>query len=99
MNVNYPDIFFYAVPNGEHRHPSVALRLKLEGVAKGVPDLVFPCARNGYHGLYIEMKRKKNSRVSTDQKKVIEILESYGNKVLVCKGAEEAQKAILEYFG
>lgn len=33
----------------------------------GVPDIFLPAPRGGYAGLFIEMKRRKNGRVSIDQ--------------------------------
>ena len=57
----------YHVPNGGHRHVAVATKLKREGVKSGVPDLFLPVARDGYHGLFIEMKAI-GGRTSPNQK-------------------------------
>ena len=35
------DLHWFAIPNGEHRHIRAAMRLKAEGVRRGVPDLCF----------------------------------------------------------
>ena len=43
-------------------------KLKKEGLKKGVSDLVIFEARKGFHALAIEMKRKKGSTVSLEQK-------------------------------
>ena len=43
-----------------------------------------------------EMKRKSGGRLSPDQKKIIEYLESEGYKVIVAKGATDASKQIME---
>ena len=42
-----PDCYVYAVPNGGARHIRVAVKLKAEGVRRGVPDLhiMMPGAR------------------------------------------------------
>lgn len=48
----------YHIPNGGSRRKSEAGRFKAEGVKAGVPDLFLPAARENFHGLYIEMKRK-----------------------------------------
>ena len=59
------DCDFYAVPNGGARHIRVAVRLKAEGVKRGVPDLhiMMPGGRL----VYLEMKIKGGS-LSADQK-------------------------------
>lgn len=31
----------FAVPNGGHRHPATAKKLKAEGVVAGIPDMLF----------------------------------------------------------
>ena len=45
-----------AIPNGDLRHPRVAMRLKAEGVKPGTPDLVF-ALDNGQSG-WLELKAK-----------------------------------------
>ena len=50
----------FAIPNGGQRHPAVAAKLKAEGVRAGVPDLMLPVARQGYCGLFIELKCNDN---------------------------------------
>ena len=53
----YPELeLLYHVPNGGKRDKATAAVLKRQGVKAGVPDLVLPVARCGYHGLYIELK-------------------------------------------
>lgn len=54
----YPDLLkLFAIPNGGERNIIVASRLKAEGVKSGVSDLMLPVARQGFHGLFIEMKK------------------------------------------
>jgi hypothetical protein len=36
-----PDMIWFAIPNGGHRHIAVAKMLKDEGVKRGIPDLGF----------------------------------------------------------
>ena len=88
----------YANPNGGHRHIGVARKLKAEGSKPGVPDLFLPVASNGYHGLYIEMKRLRGGTVSPEQKEFIELLREQGYRVEVCKGWEKAMEAIAQYL-
>ena len=88
-----------AVPNGGWRNRVTAARLKAEGVSPGVPDLMllYPCG--GFHGLFIELKRKRGGQVSQEQHVWIDYLNSVGFLALVCKGEEEARLAILRYLG
>lgn len=100
----YPDLRMFAIPNGAHLAGTIAQRarqvqkLKLEGMEPGVCDLMLPCAKNGYHGLFIEMKRIKGSVTSADQKKWIKHLNEQGYKAAVCKGWESARDVIVEYL-
>lgn len=88
----------FAIPNGGVRHIATAARLKLEGVKKGVPDLMLPVARKGYHGLFIEMKRIKGGSVSPDQKQWKENLREQGYAVVIAKGAIRAITIIAAYL-
>lgn len=95
----YPELErLHAIPNGGHRNPATAARLKKEGVKKGVPDLCLPVPRRGYHGLYIELKRPKGGTVSPDQAKFIGWLRAEGYRVEVARGFEAAREAIEEYL-
>lgn len=93
----------FAIPNGGHRHPAVASRLKDEGVKAGVPDLFLPVARPHpkeprlYHGLWIEMK-VEGGRVSKPQKRFLGQMEAEGYAIAVPYGAEEAYKTIIDYL-
>ena len=46
----------FGVPNGSHRHPAVAVKLKAEGVRKHVPDWILPVPSYHNTGLVIEFK-------------------------------------------
>ena len=88
----------YHVPNGGSRNRIEAANLKRQGVKAGVPDLCLPVPKNGYHGLYIEMKFGKN-KTTKDQEEWLKRLSQYGYKTAVCYGAEEAREVIKEYIG
>jgi hypothetical protein len=75
----------FAIPNGGARNKATGGILKAEGVLAGVPDLFVPAWR-----LFIEMKRRKNGRVSDEQKHVMEKLKEAGYSCIVCHGAEDA---------
>jgi hypothetical protein len=89
----YPEILIFAIPNGEKRAISVAKRLKMEGVVRGVPDLFIPA-----WNLWIEMKRVSGGRLSTDQKQMISYLENIGHTVIIGKGATDASQNIRKFM-
>lgn len=95
----YPELqLLFHIPNGGERRKSEAARMKAEGVKPGVPDLFLPVARINYHGLFIEMKRRKGGRVSDEQREWIGNLLANGYAVEVCRGWEEAKDAIENYL-
>ena len=89
----------YAIPNGGARHKAVAGKMRAEGVKKGVPDLHLPVARQGFHSLYIEMKREKGGVLSPEQKEWAAGLKAEGHRVECCLGAGPASRVLLEYLG
>lgn len=50
----------FSIPNGGHRHPAVAAKLKAEGVRAGIPDLFVALPRHDYAGMFLELKFGKN---------------------------------------
>ena len=98
MEGRHPDLkLLYAVPNGGKRHIKTAIALKAEGVKPGVPDLCLPVARQGYHGLYIEMKSAKG-RTSETQDWWLKELNEQLFLARVCRSFEEARDLILDYL-
>ena len=95
----YPELqLLFHIPNEAKRSYAVAAKLKSEGMKSGVPDLMLPVPRGKYHGLFIEMKRQKEGRVSDNQKGWIEALQQQGYRCEVCKGAEPAVAVIKKYL-
>ena len=95
----WPELrLLYHIPNGGSRHRLEAAHLKQQGVRAGVPDICLPVARGGNHGLYIELKRRKNSRVTPDQMKWISDLLAQGYAAAVCRGCDEAISLITDYL-
>ncbi len=93
FRAKYPDVLIFAIPNGEKRAISVAKRLKMEGVVRGIPDLFVPAWT-----LWIEMKRVSGGRLSTEQRQMIKYLEGIGHTVIIGKGAGDASKQILDFL-
>lgn len=95
----YPELkMIYHIPNGGSRNRLEAANLKRQGVKAGVPDLCLPVPKDGYHGLYIEMKYGKN-KPTDNQEEWLESLRQYGYKTVVCYGADEARETIKQYIG
>ena len=95
----YPELkLLFAIPNGEFRHMSTGKALKAMGVKAGVPDICLPVARGIYHGLYVELKRQKNSRTSDEQEGWLDALSRQGYLAIVCKGWHEASEVIMQYL-
>lgn len=99
MSRQYPELdLCFHIPNGGVRSKSEAVRFKRTGVKAGVPDLFLPVARGGYHGLFVEMKRRKGGRVSDEQKGWIEALTEQGYRAVVCHGSDEACDELFRYM-
>ena len=99
MEGRIPELrLLYHCPNGGSRNAIEARNLRLQGVKPGIPDLFLPCPRGGFHGLYIEMKRRTGGRVSVEQKKMILALRAQGYRVEVCRGWDEARDTICAYL-
>ena len=99
MEKKWPELqLLHAIPNGGSRNPIEARHMKEQGVKAGIPDIFLPCARGGWHGLYIEMKRRKGGRVSESQREMIDNLRCCGYRVEVCDGWEKARDVITEYM-
>ena len=96
----YKDIsgYLFAIPNGGLRAKAVAVKLAKEGVRRGIPDLMLPVATDGYHGLFIELKKEKG-RLTPQQKDWIERLSEQGYLAVVCYGWIEASDTIKDYLG
>lgn len=96
----YPELeLMYKIPNEGKRGRANASRMKAEGLKSGVPDICLPVARDGHHGLYIELKRSRDSRVTPQQMEWIEALVAQGYVAAVCRGCEEAIQLIVDYLG
>lgn len=66
-------------------------------VKAGVPDIMLPAARAGYHGLYIELKAGENT-TTKKQKEWLEYLRQQGYYTAVCYGWQPAAQLIEQYL-
>lgn len=87
----------FHIPNGGSRNAIEAANLKKQGVRAGIPDLMLPVAKQGYHGLFIEMKVGYN-KPTENQEKWMELLSNNGYLVKTCWGADEAINLITNYM-
>lgn len=95
----HPELaLLFHIPNGGKRGKAEAARFKAMGVKSGVPDLCLPVSRGGYHGLYIELKRRRGGQVSGDQREWIAALLNNGYCARVCRGSQEAIEVIRIYI-
>jgi hypothetical protein len=99
----YPELAYaFAIPNGGLRNVIVAKKLKASGVRAGVPDLFIPApkkiAGKVWHGLFVEMKRQKDGRVSPIQKEFMAGLHKMGYGCIVCAGWQSAWLKIAAYL-
>ena len=90
--------WIHAITNENAEGPGKGAYRKSMGVKSGVSDLCLPYPRGVFHGLYIEMKRRKGGKVSPKQKEWRAYCLEVGYQSVICKGAKEAMEMILEYY-
>lgn len=93
------DIPIQHSPNGARRSTVMGRLLLLLGLRPGWPDLFVPLMRQGFGGLFIELKRRKGGVTTLKQREWLQKLSDEGYKAVLCIGADEAQKVIEFYLG
>jgi hypothetical protein len=86
----------YAVPNAGKRSFALAARMKREGLKAGVPDMCIAYPSGGWHGLYIEFKKKYGGQ-TTEQANWFDRLQKAGYRCVICFSLEEAVATVNEY--
>lgn len=95
----YPELkMLFHVPNEGKRSKATGAEMVRMGLKSGVPDVVLPVARQGYHGLVIEMKEDRG-KLTQKQKEWLRMFSAENWKVLVCWGWDCAADAIAKYLG
>jgi len=95
----FPELaLLYHIPNEGKRSRITGRRMVAEGLKKGVPDLCLPVARGGAHGLYIELKRTRNWKITKEQESWMNDLMAQGYQVALCIGWEKAAEIIRSYL-
>ena len=88
----------FAIHNQGHGDKIRGNRAKAEGVKSGVPDMMLPVPRGGYHGLFIELKKGKRASTSETQDDWIRFLADAGYCAVVAFGWQEAAEALRSYI-
>ena len=104
FNMQYPKYRLISVPNGQmiggkNKYALIA-KYKAEGLTPGVSDLFLCVPRNGYGGLWLEMKAKGKgaSSLSDDQALWLSDMEKIGYRAVWAAGFEQAKEIIEEYL-
>jgi hypothetical protein len=88
----------YATASGVKLPMGLIVKCKLCGIIKkGLPDVVLPYARNGYHGMYLELKTETGTP-TPEQSFFIQKLKEEGYFATVVFGFNNAVKTIEDYF-
>ncbi len=97
---NYPYLqLLHCSLNGVKMTKAQAGRAIAQGMLSGVPDLFLPVPKNGYHGLFIEMKYGSNKVTENQEKsKFLQNAANVGYAISVCYSANEAIKRIEDYY-
>lgn len=95
--LRYQGLLFSSL-NGVHTSAAQARTAKAEGMVAGVADLQLCIPRQGYHGLFIEMKNGKEGRQSPAQRAWQEKVEGQGYRYVICRSFDDFRKEIQEYL-
>lgn len=89
--------FLSASLNGVKLTPAQYVKAFQSGMNAGFPDLELPCARRGYHGLYIEMKSEKG-KLSEHQIEWAKYLGEEKYFFYLARSSEQAIKCLKWYL-
>ena len=99
MQSQLPELaLLFHIPNGGYRPTATAAKLKAQGVKPGVPDLFLQVARGNYHGLWIELKRRRSGKLSPAQQSWLIELNFQNYRAEVAHGSEEACAILYSYL-
>ena len=98
IRMQYPKARFCASLGGIRTSMSQAKKAKANGYWAGFPDLqICEPNRNGYHGMFIEIKTEKG-KATQIQKQWIKALNERGYKAVICKGFIDCKEEIDKYL-
>jgi len=87
-----------AIFNEGQRSPKRTAIMKRMGLRVGVSDLFMAYPAHGKHGLWIEIKKRKGSKVAPEQAAWLNLMNSLNYVAVLCYGWEEAVNAIKNYL-
>jgi len=96
-DMNYRSPLAWAVPNGGFRHITTAIKLKLEGVRPGIPDVFISIPKGKWSGLFLEFKTKTGT-LTKPQKFYLDALSKAGYQTAVVRSVDEAISVVHEYM-
>ena len=91
LRVNYPNLLWWHTPNGGGRTISDGLAMKLAGVKRGVPDLVF-VGTAGTDCYFIELKTA-NGTLSAEQIEFSKRVRWFA----VCRSVQQVESRLKEW--
>tara|TARA_R100000654_G_scaffold54554_2_gene80764 strand:+ start:1110 stop:1472 length:363 start_codon:yes stop_codon:yes gene_type:complete len=98
LQLQYPKARYCASMGGQYQpYKSQQNRMKRTGYVKGFPDLQITEARDGYFGLFLEIKTIKG-RATIEQKRWIVDLLQRGYQAKIVKGLPQALDEIDKYM-
>ena len=89
--------FLFHIPNETTGGHGWIVRNSQMGCKRGVPDLMLPVPMQGYHGLFIEMKRPGGCLDET-QRRWLAALNEMKYMAVCCYGWEEARSVLSRYM-
>jgi hypothetical protein len=106
FKLKYPKHHLIAIPNGQWiagtgiRKFTLINKYKAEGLTNGVSDLFLATSKQGYHGLWLEMKDrgKKEKSLSESQKDWLNDMRKEGYKAEWAAGFDQAKEIIENYM-
>lgn len=102
VKIKHPEAFEDLWSNGNGAHLAhgarAGKRRKQEGLKAGVPDIFFAQARGGFHGLFIELKRRKHGKISDEQLRIANRLIGNGYAAKIVEGCDEAYAVFRSYL-
>lgn len=96
----HPDIAPYCIHIANQRQTSIVMgkKLKCMGVMAGVSDVFIAIPKNGFSGMWLELKTK-TGRATPIQKDFLTRMEVAGYKSVIANGFDSARLEIIQYLG